>query len=195
MSRFFVVLFLTALATPASAQLQHYETILRLQEPVPNVAGVNTVVFQWSTTQDFGTVGETDLFNWQMKLLVGDTQIYTDHIVAGGTVLPFDGLERVIPGADYYWRFNLDIGELEEMVSVSSDLAANSTGEHYVVNDSVSIQDDGIVDVSQFLDGVIQDGQSNFLDVQTTEVMIFFDGFETGDTSLWSTSQGNTFQP
>ena len=179
MSRFFVVLFLTALATPASAQLQHYETILRLQEPVPNVAGVNTVIFQWSTTQDFGTVGETDLFNWQMKLLVGDTQIYTDHIVAGGTVLPFDGLERIIPGADYYWRFNLDIGELEEMVSVSSDLAANSTGEHYVVNDSVSIQD----------------GQSNFLDVQTTEVMIFFDGFETGDTSLWSTSQGNTLQP
>ena len=187
-TRMLLTLALAALAAPALGQMQHFETILRLQEPVANVAGVDVVVFKWSTSETAGSVRETDLFNWNMTLHVDGRQIYTDYVVVGGVVQPFEGQER-LPAIGYYWRFDLETGGLEEMVNASYDLAENTAGEHYVVNDSISIPDDNIVDVIQFLDGVIQDGQSNFLDVQTTERMVFFDGFESSDTSLWSATQ------
>ncbi|MCG8458925.1 MAG: hypothetical protein MI919_21810 [Holophagales bacterium] len=167
--------------------MQHFETVLRLQEPVVNVTGVDVVVFQWSTDETTGTVHETDLFNWKTTLYADGQQIYTDNVVVGGVVQLFDGQVR-LPETGFYWRFNLGTGGLEEMVNASYDLAENTTGEHFVVNDSISIPDDNIVDIRKFLDGVIQDGQSDQLDVQTTEPMVFFDGFESGNTSLWSQS-------
>ena len=183
--RSFVLLLLLVAGTPAMAQPDHYLTTLRLQSPVVNSAGIDTVVFRWSTYEVFGSVSETELYNLTLKLYSGGDLRYVDHVVLDGEVQLFDGLVRQ-PLFGYFWDFNLTLFRLEQMVNASMELAVQSSGVQYVVNDSVSIPIDNVVDVTQYQDGVIQDGQSDFLDVQSTEPILFYDGFESGDFLFWS---------
>lgn len=186
--RLFAFLLLGALtAVTAQAQTQFYETVLHLQEPVVNVSSVDRVIYRWSTTQVGGTVTEFALEDLTLELRTLSGEVFIDRILVNGVVQPLSGMARFLGDTnDIYWRYNLDTATLEQMANVSSTVIEASTGLHFDVHDSITIPDDGRVSVKAYIDGVNQDPHTDQLATQTTAPMIFFDDFESGDLSAWS---------
>ena len=180
---------LLALASAASAQ-SFYETTLVLQQPLANVTSTERVVYRWSTPFPNGLITELDLDDLTLYLYGPDGQIYVDPIIVNGVVQPIDGLPRALGSDnDVFWRFDLDTGTLEQMTNVNQDLIEMTSGRHFDVHDSISIPDDGRVSIKSYIDGINQDPHTDQLDVQFTSQLLFFDDFETGDTSGWSQTQ------
>ena len=189
MSPRLLAILLLVSSSPLIAQPQHFKTTLHLQDPVVNSTAIDTVIFRWSTFEVAGSVFDDELYNLTMEVLIGTDSRYSDAVVVGGVPQLFDGMVRE-PEIGYFWEFDLDSGLLEQFVNVTQELVVMSTGEHYALNDSVSLSVDSVVDVVHYVDGVTVDGASDFLDVQTTEPMLFFDGFEGGDALQWSATVG-----
>ena len=183
---FLLILGLAGPATELQAQVDCYHTVLHLTAPVANVSAVDRVEFEWCTTLFFGRVSVFDLTDLSMRLWAGHEPIYADQVILDSTVLPFAGQARPIPEDDYFWDFNLATMGLQQMVNAATHIAATTAGTQFVVNDSVSIPDDSIVDIRRYEDGVSIDSPSEILASQHTSLVLFGDGFESGDTSAWN---------
>ena len=62
-----------------------------------------------------------------------------------------------------------------------------TSGTVFYVSDSLSLPEDGVVDVIRFFDGVPEVTGGEMLASQSTvAVVVSEDGFESGDTSGWS---------
>ena len=180
---------MSTVAFDAEAQTQFYETTLHLQQPVVNISSVERVVYRWSTEQPFGLVTQDVLDDLTLELWTPGGLIHTDRIVVNGVAQPFAGIPREIgDGLDVYWRFDLDLGILEEMANVSTDVIEASSGLQFDVHDSISIPDDGRVSIKAYIDGINQDPHTDQLDSQQTTTLLFFDDFETGTLEEWSSS-------
>ena len=152
-----------------------------------NVSSVERVIYRWSTLQDFGLVTEFAVDDLILELQGPDGVIYVDPMITNGVAQPLSGLPRQIgDGFDIFWQFDLDTLTLEQMTNVSQPVILGSTGLHFDVHDSISIPDDGFVSVKTHIDGTNQDPHTDTLMVQTTARMIFYDDFETGDFSAWT---------
>ena len=187
-TRFTLVLASLLLVSPAAAQLTLYETTLILETPVMNDQLIDTVVFRWSTESTTGHIDEADLRDSTMILKSGGVTIYEDAVLIAGVPQPFGGQPRALD-SDFFWDYDLDSLTLYQMRNISWDTAQMSAGTQYYVGDGVDLITDGIVDLLRYDDGLEGITHVETLASQSTALMIFFDGFESGNTNAWSASQ------
>ena len=108
-----------------------FHTTLILGDPATS-AGIDEVIFHWSTAETSGVVTETDLTDLSMELLSSGVLVYLDDIIVGGVVQPNSSVPaRVL--VDIRWEFDLDSNELLEWLN-DVDLSG-SVGVQYQVAD------------------------------------------------------------
>lgn len=138
-------------AGPAIAQPYCYETTLNLQAPVSNPDGISTVIYTWSTSATSGTAGGTFLVSKTLNLRAGGSPVYTDVALVGGLPQPMGGVARTLE--DIGIDFDLDRPLLRQMVNVSEENHALTSGVHYQVADGLDIPTDGQVWIHRRIDG------------------------------------------
>lgn len=146
-----------------------YTTSLKLETPMLNPDGIDTVVFEWSTIVLSDSVATSDLVDLSMTLLSDDAIVYTDTVLVGGVLQPIGGAART--PMDLFWDFDLDTLTLRQMRNVGFGTIMSTTGVQYLVTDSLSLPDDSKVVIVRRTDGVFDFSNADLLKRQRTRVV------------------------
>jgi len=154
---------------PGAATENFYQTTLTLDSPA-TTANVDQVVYNWSTETTSGLVQVSQLNHLTVDLYSSGSIIYSDTIILFGVIQPVLGnpgadVER--PASDVIFDFDLDSMTLSQFRNLFS-IDTLTSGEQFQIADGTALNDDGLVYLTRYVSGLVQEQVTADLEDETT---------------------------
>jgi len=135
--------------------LYTYQTIIEMMPhgEVPPPDSIDTLIIDWITHKNTGSVGGSDLTYLSITFLDGANNLYHDISIIDGVVQPIGGIAR--PLSELIWDFDQETNILAQLRNANDPTmtAIGASGTHYQIEDGLTIPDDSELRIERFING------------------------------------------
>ena len=155
----------------SAALIYDYQTIINITpDAVTPTDGIDTIVIDWISGKNTGTISKGDLSYLSIQFLAGASNLYFDTAILGGILQDLGGTTR--PAGDVLFDFDHGTGLLIQLSHASDATSMAAGGTRYSLSDGVAFPIDNAAIIKKFINGtLIADARGNVVVSQTTTLI------------------------